>query len=164
MTITRTCTTCKTEYPATLEHFYKQPRGKYGLKPTCKSCNNKSMMKYYIENKERLQLSFYFWQKNNRDKRRAIRRRERAKSAGVLNDDWTDEQLIATYGTDCYICDEPIDFNAPKQGIGSDKSYWPDHLIPMSKGGDNVISNVRPCHAQCNRSKGVKTYTKYTEE
>lgn len=161
MTMTRTCTSCKTEYPATLEYFYKQPTGKYGLKSTCKDCTNQAFMKYYAANKERYQENFHKWQINNRDKRRAIRRRERAKAAGVLTDNWTDEQLIATYGTDCYICNEAIDFDAPKKGLGSEKSFWPDHIIPMSKGGDNVIANVRPCHRKCNENKGRKTYDEF---
>lgn len=161
MTMTRTCTSCKTEYPATLEYFYKQRNGKYGLKSICKDCANQAMSKYYSENKEKMQLSFYLWQRNNRDKRRAIRRRERAKAAGVLTDNWTDEQLIAAYGTDCYICNEAIDFSAPKTGQGSEKSFWPDHIIPMFKGGDNVIANVRPCHRKCNETKGRKTYDEF---
>ena len=104
---------------------------------------------------------YHSWQINNRDKRRAIRRRERAKEAGVLTDNWTDEQLLETYGTDCYLCNKAIDFDAPKKGIGSEKSFWPDHLTPMSKGGDNVLANVRPCHRKCNETKGRKTYEEF---
>lgn len=36
----KTCTKCKIEFPATLEYFYKNPSGKYGLTPRCKSCVN----------------------------------------------------------------------------------------------------------------------------
>jgi 5-methylcytosine-specific restriction endonuclease McrA len=161
ITMTRTCTRCKEEYPATSEYFHKQAKGKYGLKSICRDCNNKGFAKYYSENTEKMKLLYHLWQINNRDKRRAIRRRERAKAAGVLTDDWTDEQLIARYGTDCYICKDPIDFNAPKIGKGSEKSFWPDHIMPMSKGGDNIIANVRPCHRKCNESKGRKTYEEF---
>jgi hypothetical protein len=34
----KTCTKCKIEFPATLKYFYKNPSGKYGLTPRCKSC------------------------------------------------------------------------------------------------------------------------------
>jgi len=34
------CRKCKNEYPATLEYFYKNSGGKYGLTPRCKSCVN----------------------------------------------------------------------------------------------------------------------------
>ena len=161
MSMNRTCTSCKIEYPATSEYFHKQSSGKYGLRSICKDCANSAMSKYYNENRERYLVNFHLWAINNRDKRRSIRRRERAKEAGVLNDNWTDEQLIAAYGTDCYICNDPIDFDAPKKGPGSEKSYWPDHLTPYSRGGDNVIANVRPCHRRCNESKGKKTYEEF---
>ena len=36
----KACTKCKIEFPATLEYFYKNPSGKYGLTPRCKSCVN----------------------------------------------------------------------------------------------------------------------------
>lgn len=161
MNITKTCTSCNIEYPATLEYFYRNQKGKSGLRPDCKTCRSKIGLIAYNENKEHYKLKFHLYQKKNRVKRRWLNRRERSKRLGLLNDDWTDEQLIATYGTNCYICNEAIDFDAPKRGIGSENSYWPDHLTPTSKGGDNIISNVRPCHSKCNRSKGVKTYEEY---
>ena len=37
---TKTCTKCGTEFPATLEYFYKNTSGKYGVTPRCKSCVN----------------------------------------------------------------------------------------------------------------------------
>ena len=161
MNITKTCTSCNIEYPATLEYFYRNQKGKYGLRPDCKTCRSKIGLVTYNKNKEHYKLQFHLYQKKNRVKRRWLNRRERSKSLGLLNDDWTDDQLIATYGTDCYICNKPVDFNAPKIGQGSEKSFWPDHLIPMSKGGDNIIANVRPCHRKCNETKGRKTYEEF---
>ncbi len=40
MTITKKCTKCKEEKPATREYFYRHPRGD-GLRTQCKSCSNK---------------------------------------------------------------------------------------------------------------------------
>ena len=34
----KTCTICSEEYPATEEYFFKERRGKYGLRSKCKSC------------------------------------------------------------------------------------------------------------------------------
>lgn len=67
----------------------------------------------------------------------------------------TQEQVIEAYGTDCHLCTEPIDFNASRAtgAPGWEKSYHPDHLIPRSKGGPDIIENVRPSHAQCNVRK-----------
>lgn len=36
----KTCTKCKQEFPATLEFFYKNAGGKYGITPRCKPCVN----------------------------------------------------------------------------------------------------------------------------
>lgn len=38
--VSKTCTKCKTSLPATLEFFYKNSGGKYGLTPRCKTCVN----------------------------------------------------------------------------------------------------------------------------
>src|SRR5687768_1970113 len=34
----KSCTACKTEYPATSEYFYPLPTGKYGLTSRCREC------------------------------------------------------------------------------------------------------------------------------
>ena len=49
--MTRICTTCKKEYPATLEYFHKMKNGKHGLKNACKTCSNEATLNYYHENK-----------------------------------------------------------------------------------------------------------------
>ena len=36
--ITKVCTVCGREFPATVEYFYKQKHGKYGLTAECKFC------------------------------------------------------------------------------------------------------------------------------
>ena len=43
----RTCTTCKKTKPATLEYFYRQKNGKYGLSSKCKECKTKSHNAWY---------------------------------------------------------------------------------------------------------------------
>jgi|LauGreDrversion4_2_1035121.scaffolds.fasta_scaffold1394952_1 5-methylcytosine-specific restriction endonuclease McrA len=69
--------------------------------------------------------------------------------------------VLETYGTDCYICSEPIDLDA-KGKIGRDpyetwqKAYWVDHVLPIRLGGTSDISNLRPSHAQCNINKGFQ--------
>lgn len=37
---TKTCTMCGTTYPATVDYFYKQIRGKYGVNAWCKQCHS----------------------------------------------------------------------------------------------------------------------------
>ena len=38
--LSKTCSKCKQDFPATLEFFYKNSGGKYGLTPRCKTCVN----------------------------------------------------------------------------------------------------------------------------
>ena len=47
MNLTKTCTVCQIEYPATIEFFHKScSRGRYSLRSTCKQC-------YSIKSKEK---------------------------------------------------------------------------------------------------------------
>jgi 5-methylcytosine-specific restriction endonuclease McrA len=53
----------------------------------------------------------------------------------------------------CALCAEPVDAEL----------CWPDpfsasldHTIPLSRGGDHLMSNVRCTHLRCNISKGAK--------
>ena len=198
----KTCTKCKTEFPATSEYFYKHKITKDKLRTACKSCTDKANVAYKKANPEKIkaktdawvkenyekirayQLAWgranpekkrawakanpeqnktiiAKWKKENPDKRRETARKKIAKDKGVYHEDWREQQLFETYGTDCYLCNEPIDFDAPKKGPGSDYSSWPDHVIPIKKGGENTIRNVRPCHRKCNQSKHNKTYEEY---
>ena len=172
----KTCTNCKVEYAATLEYFYKHKTTRDGLRGTCKVCVNKATIEYNKANREKVretQRLYYInnpdkrqlWAIQNPDKKRESRRKairkEKALKKGLIHEDWTEPQLLSTYGTDCYLCHEPVDLDAPRTGIGSDKALWPDHVVPTSKGGENTIRNVRPCHRKCNESKRNKSYEEY---
>lgn len=50
----------------------------------------------------------------------------------------------------CHRCRRPIDLTLP----ASDPMSWTaDHVIPLSRGGTNHLSNLAPAHAVCNNSK-----------
>jgi len=162
MTTTKTCTKCRETYPATLEYFYHHPQGKGSLRPNCKECTRKNQMDYLnsMTPKARAEMKDAERRRNIHTYRQASRKRV-AKEKGVYHENWTEQQLFDTYGTDCYICNKAIDFDAPKRGPGSDFSSWPDHIIPTSRGGENTIRNVRPCHRKCNQSKYTMTYDEF---
>ena len=71
---------------------------------------------------------------------------------------FTANTVLATYGTNCHICDGPIDLNASRKSgsKGWELSLHIDHLNPLSKGGDDTLENVRPSHGQCNLLKSTK--------
>jgi 5-methylcytosine-specific restriction endonuclease McrA len=87
-----------------------------------------------------------------------IRERERQKNRrrrASLSKPYNELQVIATYGANCYLCGLGIDFMAPRKcGVaGWENGFHIDHLIPVSKGGQDTLENVRPAHGLCNLYK-----------
>lgn len=98
------------------------------------------------------------WKKDNPEQTVKDNHVRRARKLGVLSEPYTVRQVLNLYGTDCHLCDEPIDLEAPRSGR---KKGWQfglhiDHLIPLSKGGSGLLQNVRPSHAICNLKKSNK--------
>lgn len=105
------------------------------------------------------------WIEDNRPRRRELTRRHshkrRALIAGNVQSKYCEQEVLDLYGTNCHICNEPIDLQANRR-VGSDgweHSLHIDHLIPILKGGPDTLENVRPSHGRCNISKGIKETT-----
>ena len=83
--------------------------------------------------------------KNRRDRKAAINGQEF----------YTTQDVLTFWGTDCHICNTPIDLEASRScGIGEwEKGLHLDHVIPLSKGGPDKLENVKPAHARCNITK-----------
>lgn len=164
MSNTKICVTCNRELPATLEHFYYNKNMKYKLVNECKDCRRE----YALERLSSMTPEARKKMKDdearrNRDTYRERGNKARAVKQGVHHERWTEKQLLEAYGLDCYICHDSIDLSLPRRGPGSDYSFWPDHVIPISRGGEDTIKNVRPCHRKCNQAKFNKTYDEYME-
>jgi 5-methylcytosine-specific restriction endonuclease McrA len=58
------------------------------------------------------------------------------------------EDIINKFGenTNCYLTGEPIEISQPS-------TYQFDHIIPVSRGGDNSLDNLGICTKQANQSK-----------
>ncbi len=126
---------------------------------------------YYLKNRERIRKQQREYQQKNRernarlqkgfrkrhpDKAPAYTRFRRALMRGNKTEPYTLEDVLSKYGTNCHICGEEIDLDAPRfQGKpGWKRGLQIDHIVPISKGGNDSIDNVRPAHGFCNLSKG----------
>lgn len=162
MNTTKICKKCKNELPATLEYFYEAKNIKSGLRSVCQECMRKERLNHLSKMTPEFRRNMKkAEQQRNRHTYREAHRKQMAIWRGVHHEDWTEKQLIETYGSNCYICHKPIDLTLPRQGEGSMESLWPDHVIPTSRGGENTIRNVRPCHRRCNQDKSNLTYEEY---
>jgi 5-methylcytosine-specific restriction endonuclease McrA len=59
-------------------------------------------------------------------------------------------RIIARDKPVCGICDEPIDYTLPHLNPGA---FVADHIVPLNKGGLDVIENKQAAHRLCNRLK-----------
>jgi hypothetical protein len=98
------------------------------------------------------------WSKENRDKKREYKHRRRARELALGGISWTANQwleLKAFYGNKCLCCgrkEDELSFLGLK--------LVPDHVLPVSRGGNNNISNIQPlCHGKgsCNNKKFTKS-------
>lgn len=106
-----------------------------------KNILNKKMNDYYYKNKEKY---------NGYDRKR------RALKASNGFEKYQESQVLDIYGTNCYLCDMPIDLNAPRKvGVAGWKTgLHIEHFVAIANGGPDTLDNVRPSHGWCNLSKG----------
>ena len=108
------------------------------------------------------------WRINNPEKAREVQRsgsaKRRALEAQVVSEKYELQDILDTWGTDCHICQEPVDFDAPRHSRHPnwERGLHLDHVIPLSRGGSNTVANVKPSHARCNLLKNNKVPTSAT--
>lgn len=60
------------------------------------------------------------------------------------------EAVVQRDGLDCHICGELVDLDIPRN---SRMGATIDHVLPVSKGGDSSLENLRLAHWICNIRK-----------
>lgn len=116
---------------------------------------------WYKKNSQKHIKNVTDWQNDNIDKKRSYaiktQNKRRAVKKMSSHEPYTLEEVLLKYGTSCHLCKKEIDFNLPRSvgKAGWENSFHIDHLIPISKGGNDTIENVRPSHALCNLRKGA---------
>ena len=178
----KTCPECKEEKSFT--DYHKDKSRKDGLYVYCKPCTNfltkkwrldnpekrraialKHDIKYRAENKDKIKEYNKKHYSENKEVFDAASRRRRARLANVETERYTDALILETYGTDCHICGDAIDMLAPRVSTqkGWELGLQLDHVIPISKGGPDLIVNIKPAHGKCNSAKRAKISTVETK-
>jgi 5-methylcytosine-specific restriction endonuclease McrA len=109
------------------------------------------------ENPEKWRESYQRWEKTNPTKVRAKwkrnTQRRRALKSAVLHEPWTIAEVEAAYGSVCYLCGE----ETIPDGIHA------DHIIPLSRGGPDILTNIRLTHPFCNGRKKDRLLEELTD-
>lgn len=67
---------------------------------------------------------------------------------------WIRNHLIVKDGNICQLCKKPFE---------SMKDVTIDHIIPVSKGGDDELDNLQLAHQPCNQDKNDMTPEEFDE-
>jgi hypothetical protein len=145
----------------TMAGFRKHYANKEERCAPCKAASaeqrRNQIAKHPEKEKERRQKNYLdpTQRKKTRERKRRENHRARARSLNLEYEFYKEEDVINLYGSDCYLCNLPIDFSADRRPGQPEwaNSFTTDHWIPMSKGGPDTLENIRPMHAKCNRSK-----------
>jgi 5-methylcytosine-specific restriction endonuclease McrA len=86
--------------------------------------------------------------------RQASQRRREMKTANG-QEKYTNTQVLEKYGTNCYLCGQPIDLTTSRKAghEGWEQGLHIDHLLAIALGGPDTLENVRPAHGECNLHK-----------
>lgn len=85
------------------------------------------------------------------DRRAAWKMRETLKRATVEAVPIVPREVFERDGWMCGICSEPVDAG---RRYPDPQSASLDHVVPLSRGGGHILSNVQCAHLFCNLSKG----------
>lgn len=138
------CSNCKKEL--SLNSFYKDSRSSDGKQSVCKICQNKQRSDSY--KLHRALGDSVYWDG------RAMSINARVKHRHKCKDKITGEQLYLKFRQQkkkCFYCGRRLNH----------KDVVVDHVLPLSKGGDNVIQNVVISCAICNRIKDNLTVVEF---
>ena len=171
----RRCTKCRCVLPEA--EFNKKLSDVFGLQSLCRDCNKNATRAYYADNRDHHRKVIAAWTQSNRSHVREYHKKwysenrerrlevakewkqsnpelvvhysaaRRARQSGGNRYQVLPKEIIRLRETPCYHC-------------GAEAEHI-DHIVPISRGGSHSIGNLGPMCAQCNLSKGAKTYAEF---
>lgn len=135
--------TCRCEQHDISDYFHGTISGYTTHGCRCLDCNK--VVRDYYRTAERKIIT------QQLNMRRTNARRARKK--GVASEDYSREGVARRDGWRCGICGTPIN---PHLKWPNRESLSIDHVIPLSRGGSDLASNVQASHLVCNIRKNDK--------
>lgn len=155
--------------------FYRRAASKDGCSGYCKSCqreyiranktrvyesnraswhrNREARLAYKEAHLERDRATGQAWTERNRAKRVEYEMRRKARKRGASDQEkYGRQEVFERDGWVCQLCNQPVN---PDTTVLREKPTI-DHIMPLSKGGPDTLSNVQLAHWSCNMRKGVK--------
>lgn len=176
----KTCTKCDKSKP--LSDYYKNKRGKYGVRGDCRSCVLENQQAYNRANVERRREHRRAWREANAErkaaydkayyeankeraaernraylaanphKRTEYRHRRRARLRGNDTAPYKRADVFARDGYVCQLCGRPTLVYVVTWRHPLSPEL--DHIVPVSRGGSDTPDNVQTAHRRCNIRKG----------
>ena len=140
---TKICRTCRQE--KSIEDFYRYKDTLDKRFSECKICCLEKQKIYNKNHKQEDRVYQKIWRHNNPNKAKAQDARDDARKynaeGSFTGQEWID--LCSKYNHTCLRCLKK-------------KKLTHDHIVPLSKGGSDYISNIQPLCLSCNCIKHTK--------
>lgn len=147
----KVCSKCGVYKP--VSEFSKRKALKDGLRSQCKSCDKMHNDTYKIENKEAIATQRKIYRAKNKQLLAADNKQRKARKLSNEFEKVNPEFFWKVQFGFCQLCftkiDRAVKFPDPQSGVL-------DHMIPLSKGGGHIYTNIQLAHNLCNMKKGNK--------